>query len=104
MDNLKISLKAQPKTISSDSTNAWKECLKLIKQNVSNITYNTWFLPIKPYDLDKNTLRILVPNNFFIEWIEEHYNTLINRTIGQILGPEAKLVYIINEDEKEDRS
>lgn len=59
-------------------------------------------LPIKPYDFDGNTLRISVPNNFFIEWIEEHYNTLINKTISQVVGPDAKLVYIINEEEKED--
>ncbi len=104
MDNLKISSLSKSKEIAANSAQTWKECLKLIKQNVSNITYNTWFLPIKPYDLEENTLRILVPNNFFIEWIEEHYNTLINKTINQILGSDAKLVYIINEDEKDDPS
>lgn len=102
MDNLKISINSFAKSQDNNSSNIWKECLKLIKQNVSNITYNTWFLPIKPYDFDGNTLRISVPNNFFIEWIEEHYNTLINKTISQVVGPDAKLVYIINEEEKED--
>ncbi len=81
MDNLKISINPLVKSNDNNSIPIWKECLKLIKQNVSNITYNTWFLPIKPYDLDRKTLRISVPNNFFIEWIEEHYNTLINKTL-----------------------
>lgn len=102
MDNLKITSKKILKPITSDYTQTWKECLKLIKQNVSNITYNTWFLPIKPYELNEKTLKILVPNNFFIEWIEEHYNTLINKTISQVLGVDGKLVYLINEDENED--
>lgn len=102
MDNLKITSKKILKPITSDYIQTWKECLKLIKQNVSNITYNTWFLPIKPYELHENTLKILVPNNFFIEWIEEHYNTLINKTISQVLGVDGKLVYLINEDENED--
>ncbi len=102
MDNLKIKLKNTTRNNTLDPNKIWKECLKLIKQNVSNITYNTWFLPIKPYQLDNKTLKILVPNNFFIEWIEEHYNTLINKTIHQTLGSEGKLVYIINEEEKED--
>ncbi|MBK8944460.1 MAG: chromosomal replication initiator protein DnaA [Ignavibacteriae bacterium] len=102
MDNLKISINSVAKLQDNSSIPIWKECLKLIKQNVSNITYNTWFLPIKPYDWDGRTLRISVPNNFFIEWIEEHYNTLINKTLNQVLGPEAKLIYIINEEEKED--
>ncbi|MBK7105070.1 MAG: chromosomal replication initiator protein DnaA [Ignavibacteriae bacterium] len=90
------------KSQDNNSIPIWKECLKLIKQNVSNITYNTWFLPIKPFDCDGTTLRISVPNNFFIEWIEEHYNTLINKTLNQVLGSEAKLIYIISEEEKED--
>lgn len=73
----------------------WKECLGLIKENVPFITYNTWFLPIKPYELENNTLKIYVPSNFFIEWIEEHYNTLINKTLTQVLGPGSKLLYVI---------
>lgn len=76
----------------------WKECLSIIKDNVPYITYNTWFLPIKPFELENNTLKIFVPNNFFIEWIEEHYNTLINRTVNQVLGAEGKLVYIVYEE------
>ena len=102
MDNLKITLKKKQKNKSQDSVHIWKECLRLIKQNVSNITYNTWFLPIKPFELENEILKIQVPNNFFIEWIEEHYNTLINKTINQVLGSEGRLVYIINEDSDDD--
>lgn len=83
-----------------NAKNVWKECLGIIKDNVPFITYNTWFLPIKPFELDDTTLKIYVPNNFFIEWIEEHYNTLVNKTINQILGNSAKLVYVIYEDKE----
>ncbi len=76
----------------------WKQCLEFIKVNVPALTYNTWFLPIKPIEYKDNILKIQVPNNFFIEWIDEHYNTLINRTIGQVLGNESKLVYVVVED------
>ncbi|MCU7496973.1 MAG: chromosomal replication initiator protein DnaA [Ignavibacteria bacterium] len=84
--------------VSSDPKIIWKECLKVIKENVPFITYNTWFLPIKPLYLENLTLKIQVPNNFFIEWIDEHYNTLINKTIRQIIGAEAKLAYVISEE------
>jgi chromosomal replication initiator protein len=85
-------------SVSADPKIIWKECLKVIKENVPFITYNTWFLPIKPVHLDNSTLKIQVPNSFFIEWIDEHYNTLINKTIHQILGESAKLAYVISED------
>ncbi len=81
-----------------DPKNVWKEFLSIIKENVPLITYNTWFLPVKPFELDGSTLKIHVPNNFFIEWIEEHHNTIINKTVHQVLGPEGKLVYIVLED------
>lgn len=84
-----------------DAKNIWKECLSIIKENVPFITYNTWFLPIKPHELENSKLKICVPNNFFIEWIEEHYNTLINRTISQVLGQDGKLVYVIIEEKDE---
>ena len=69
VDNLKISLKSKQKNWDTNSSKIWKECLEIIKKNVSNITYNTWFLPIKPYDINDRVLKIQVPNNFFIEWI-----------------------------------
>lgn len=84
--------------VEKDSKDIWKECLSIIKDNVPYITYNTWFLPIKPCEIENNTLKIYVPNNFFIEWIEEHYNTLLNKAIAQVLGDEGKLTYVILEE------
>ena len=82
---------------------AWKHCLSKIKENVTLMTYNTWFLPIKPIQLSNKVLRVELPSQFFWEWIEEHYNSLINKTIADVIGPEAQLSYIIREiSEQED--
>lgn len=86
--------------IHTDCNAAWKECLSLIKENVPHITYTTWFIPIKPISLNENTLKVQVPNSFFIEWIDEHYNTLINRTINEVLGSNGKLIYAVLDDKK----
>ncbi len=83
-----------------DAASVWKECLKSIKENVTLMTYNTWFLPIKPLELSDYTLKVQIPSQFFWEWIDEHYNTLINRTILDIIGTEARLSYIIAEDKE----
>lgn len=87
--------------LQKSAVDVWKECLKIIKDNVPFITYNTWFLPIKPFDIENTALKVYVPNSFFIEWIEEHYNTLINKTINQVLGPGGKLIYLILEEKEE---
>ena len=82
----------------SDANSVWKNCLKKIKNDVSLMTYNTWFLPIKPLAIEDSTLRIQLPSQFFWEWIDEHFNSLINKTIHDVIGPEAKLSYIISKD------
>lgn len=87
--------------ITNDAKLAWKDCLNIIKAKVPFLTYNTWFLPIKPVELRDSVLKIQVPNNFFVEWIDEHYNSVINQAIKEIIGEDAQLVYIILED-KED--
>lgn len=76
----------------------WKECLKQIKENVTLMTYNTWFLPIKPLELKNSTLKVQLPSNFFWEWIDEHYNTLISRTLKDVLGTGARLEFVIKDD------
>jgi chromosomal replication initiator protein len=81
-----------------DPSFAWKNCLLKIKENVSQMTYNTWFLPIKPVELRDSTLKVQIPSQFFWEWIEEHFNDLITNTIKEVLGNSAKLTYVISED------
>lgn len=88
--------------VKTDPARLWAECLGIIKENVPPITYNTWFVPIKPLELVGDTFKILVPNDYFVEWIDEHFNTLINRTITQILGPDAELVYKVDDPGKEE--
>lgn len=73
----------------------WNECLAVIKDNISPQSYKTWFEPIRPVKLDKNVLTIQVPSQFFYEWLEEHYVTLLRRTIRRFIGPDAKLEYSI---------
>jgi len=73
----------------------WDNCLQIIKDNISNQSYKTWFEPIKPVKLQNNVLTIQVPSQFFYEWIEEHYITLLRKTIKRELGDDAKLEYRI---------
>jgi chromosomal replication initiator protein len=74
---------------------AWNNCLEIIKDNVSLQSFKTWFEPIKPVKLQNSVLTIQVPSNFFYEWLEEHYITLLRKTIKKELGADGKLEYSI---------
>ena len=79
----------------NDYNQVWKNCLSVIKDNVSEQAYKTWFEPIKPIKLENNVLTIQVPSQFFYEWLEEHFVTLLKKTLSKELGPEGRLEYSI---------
>ena len=81
--------------MSNDFNQVWQNCLAVIKDNVSLQSYKTWFDPIAPVKLANNVLTIQVPSQFFYEWLEEHYITLLRKTIKKELGAEGKLEYSI---------
>ena len=78
-----------------DHKEVWNNCLEIIKDNLNFQTYKTWFVPIYPVKLDDNVLTIQVPSPFFYEWLEEHYITLLKKTIKHVLGVNGRLEYSI---------
>jgi chromosomal replication initiator protein len=77
------------------SETVWNNCLKLIQDNVSPQSFKTWFEPIKPIKLESKVLTIQVPSQFFYEWLEEHYVTLLKKTLKSELGTGSRLEYNI---------
>ena len=73
----------------------WSRCLAIIKDNVNLQSYKTWFEPIKPLRIKDDVLTIQVPSQFFYEWLEEHYITLLKKTVKKEIGTEGKLEYSI---------
>ncbi|MBP9153140.1 MAG: chromosomal replication initiator protein DnaA [Flavobacteriales bacterium] len=73
----------------------WDNCLDVIRDNVPYQSYRTWFEPIVPVKLDENVLTIQVPSQFFYEWLEEHYISLLKKTVKKELGAEGRLEYQI---------
>ncbi|HCT22382.1 MAG TPA: chromosomal replication initiator protein DnaA, partial [Chitinophagaceae bacterium] len=76
----------------------WTNCLKIIKDIVEWQHFKTWFEPITPVELKSNVLMIQVPSQFFYEYLEEHYVTLLAKTLKRELGKEARLEYRIMVD------
>ena len=76
----------------------WKNCLAIIKDIVEWQHYKTWFEPIKPVEIKGKILTIQVPSQFFFEYLEEHYVTLLGKTLKRELGKEANLEYRIMMD------
>lgn len=85
-----------------DCTTVWRNCLQVIKDNIGEQSYKTWFEPITPLMLKDNVLTIQVPSQFFYEWLEEHYVSLLKKVIYQELGNAGRLEYSIIVDRGND--
>ncbi len=73
----------------------WNRCLQIIRDNVGEQTYITWFSPIKPLKFENKILTIQVPSQFFYEWLEEHYVFLLRKSIDGVIGADGRLEYSI---------
>ena len=76
-------------------TKLWSQCLNVIKDNVSEVAFATWFEPIVPIDYKDNEFVLQVPSQFFYEYIESKYIDLLRRTLYRVVGDGTKLKYRI---------
>lgn len=73
----------------------WNNCLRIVRDNVGEQSFKTWFAPIKPLRLVNKTLTIQVPSQFFYEWLEEHYVYLLRKAIDAEIGHDGQLEYSV---------
>ena len=78
-----------------ESGTVWNDCLEIIRENVGEKSFETWFKPIKPVRIENQILTIQVPSQWFYEWLEEHYISVLKKAISEVIGPEAKLQYSV---------
>jgi len=74
----------------------WDEVLSIIRPQVNDQSYITWFEPIKPVNLSEEILTVDIPSKFYSEWLEEHYHRLIYSALEQVLGNNARLEFVVN--------
>ncbi|NLZ94691.1 MAG: chromosomal replication initiator protein DnaA [Bacteroidales bacterium] len=77
----------------TDFTSLWNNCLKIIKDNISDAAYSTWFAPIKPISYQDNIFTVQVPSQFFYEYLEEKFIDLIQQTLHRVMGEKTILNY-----------
>lgn len=73
----------------------WGNCLALIRENVSEQHYNTWFKPIvfESYKPATKTLLVRVPSTFFYEYLEANFVDLLSKVLHQNFGDGIRLTY-----------
>ena len=73
----------------------WSKCLEIIKDNISETTFTTWFAPIVPLKYENKEFTIQVPSQFFYEIIEDQFIGLLRMTLYRVFGEGTKLMYSV---------
>jgi chromosomal replication initiator protein len=71
----------------------WNQCLGIIKDNVPELSYSTWFTPIVPLKYEEKALLIQVPSHFFYEQLENQYADIIGKALLRITDENTRLLY-----------
>ena len=73
----------------------WANCLAIIKDNVTEQQYRTWFEPIsfESFSEEKRTLVLRVPSPYVCEYLEQYYVSLLSKTLIRCYGQGIRLNY-----------
>ena len=75
----------------------WDDCLRLIRGNVTEQQYKTWFAPIvfEKYDEESQNLLVQVPSRYVYEYLEQYYVALLSKALYRCFGTNVRLNYRI---------
>lgn len=76
----------------------WKSFLNRIKNELSPVTFDTWFLESKIYDINDNIVKIVVPMHVQKKMLSENYNDLITEIFTEVSGSNFKFEYLTEEE------
>ena len=84
----------------------WADILENVHQEyeVSDVAFKAWLKPLTIFQIEGNTISILVPNGqMAIEYIQKKYTIQLKVAIAEMTGVEYELEYITPEQARENR-
>ena len=80
--------------MTSDLDSIWKDVLKVLRVEITEVSFNTWLKSINPISMSNGRFILGVPNDFTRGILEARYKNLIKNSIEQVTN-ESYLVDLI---------
>lgn len=84
-----------------NNSQLWNTFLDRIKNEISTVTYDTWFADTKIIDIKDNIVLLSVPMHVHKKMLSENYNELIEEIFTEISGTNFKFEYLTEDEVKE---
>lgn len=75
----------------SNLDDIWRASLELIKTELSDVSFNTWFNTMEPLTINESEVVLGTPNEFTKKIIEDRYLILLKNAISQTTGLDYNL-------------
>jgi chromosomal replication initiator protein len=73
------------------SASIWQKCLNILQEEYPAQQFNTWIRPLQA-ELTDNTLVLLAPNRFVVDWVKKNFFARITEVINQIDSETVKSI------------
>ena len=70
----------------------WNKCAEKLENKLSQEDFNTWIRPLKA-NVDQDTLELVAPNDFILEYIEKNYANDIKLIVAEQTKKNINLVF-----------
>ena len=84
-----------------DNEVLWINFLNKIKENISSLSYETWFKDTKLVSTDDDNAIIIVPMPFHKKHLEENYKSIIENTFNELTGGKYNFSFLLDEEWEE---
>ncbi len=84
-------------------TDYWDVILDTIRQKVSQQTFETWFMPLKPRSWDSDSVHLVCPDRFFQDWFCEHHTDMLSRTLSDHFGRPVRCTFHVEKEPAEQK-
>ena len=74
----------------------WQKCLEIIKANITENQFETWFMPAVCRGFDNGTVLLSLPSDYFREQYEGRFFKILSLAMKRVFGQGVKLQYTLN--------
>jgi len=74
-----------------DIKKIWEKAGEYLKDRLGEPTFATWILPLKPILQNEGALVLEAPDNFFRDWVEKHYQPIIQEAVRWSVKGDLKI-------------
>ena len=75
----------------------WNQCLRVLQAELPEQQFNTWIRPLQAVD-DSGVLRLLAPNRFVVDWLQQHHMARILQLVEESGGGAEVIVEVGSRD------